>query len=79
VIDSPVFPFQNGVSRAGLLAGKAADAPFPVKGDLACGLMRFRILAPEAPEGAPFEKQGSSNPRSVMDGKTLNVKQQGTG
>jgi len=54
----------------------AADA-FCIPGDdFGVGVKGFRVAAPWASQGATFEKYGCPDPRPIVDGKTLDIKDQ---
>jgi len=73
IIDPAPALSDNRPFRADLSAGKTPQAPFGIKSDFGISFVRFRILAPGAPEGTPFEKHRRPYARTVMDGKTLYV------
>jgi hypothetical protein len=52
----------------------ATNAPIIAKQQLLIGGDRFRIMAPFAVERTPLQKDGRTDARSIIHGKTLYVK-----
>jgi hypothetical protein len=55
-------------------AGAAKDAFIGVIGNLRFRVLGFRVMAPDTIQKTALEEDGSPDPRPVVEGKTLNVK-----
>lgn len=62
--------------RANILTAAATDTPLRTKHKLRSAGLRFRIGAPSATKGAPFQKYGGPNPRSIVNAEALYVENQ---
>jgi hypothetical protein len=76
------FPAKNvgvlgyfvAAKRATANAGGAERAFVGVIGELRLPGLGLRVVAPDASERAPFQKDRGPNPRAVVYGKSLDVK-----
>jgi hypothetical protein len=55
-------------------AGAAKDAFTGVIGNLRFRVLGFRVMAPDTIQKTALEEDGGPDPRPVVEGKTLNVK-----
>ena len=61
--------------RAMFHAGAAVAAKIAVTPHLGTGYGAFRVMAPQAPQGAPLGEKCGADPRTVMDGEAFGIKQ----
>jgi hypothetical protein len=67
-------PFGDSLARADGDAGVAASAPGRTDHQVGAETDPFGVVAPKAVERAALQEHGRPDPRAVMDGEVLDIK-----